>query len=381
MRYAVVQSNPLVLTKDLPGQVSSFKSSEVRPQVTGIIQARLFEEGGDVKAGQVLYQIDPALFQADYNNAEANLQKAMANEVSARLLSERYAKIIKSNAVSRQEYDNAISAHIQAKASVEAARQALESTRINLEYTRVTAPVSGRISRSFVTPGALVVRNQPQPLAIIQQIDVVYVDVSLPSTSLLTFRRAMQGGAMAPMKTQKTAVRLRMEDGSPYARSASIKPGEEPDWITGEALFADVSIDKSAGVVNIRTKFENPRKLLLPGMHVRAIFKEGLVENAVLAPQRAVMFDIDGSAYAYVLKPAPDSPPESQLFSVEKRPVSLQRNIGSQWLISSGLAQGDLLLLDGHIKTRPGAVVKGTAIELVRNSSAQADNATQSGRR
>ena len=362
VRYLAVQGTKLVMTTELPGRVSAFMTSEVRPQVTGIVQTRLFEEGADVEAGQVLYQIDPALFQAAYNNAEAELQKARANEVSARLLAERYGKIIRSNAVSRQEHDNAVSAWLQAKAAVEASAQALEAARINLEYTRVTAPVRGRISRSFVTPGALVIMNQPQPMAVIQHLDNVYIDITQSSTILLRLRRALAGGEMSPMDVARATVRLKLEDGAPYARPKQGGEDGEPDWIEGDLLFADVTVDKSAGIVNIRARFDNPYKALLPGMYVRAIFDEGVIEDALLVPQRAVMYDTDGSAYAYVLLKTADTPPGDDIFTVARRPVTMQGNYGTNWLISSGLAPGDLLLLDGHLKTRPGLAVKGIAV-------------------
>lgn len=368
VRYLTMHGTKLVVTTELPGRISAFMTSEVRPQVTGIVQARLFEEGADVEAGQVLYQIDPALFQAAYNNAEAELQKARANEVSARLLAGRYGKIIRSNAVSRQEHDNAISAYAQAKATVEAAAQALETARINLDYTRVTAPVRGRISRSFMTPGALVTTNQLQIMAVIQHIDSVYVDITQSSTTVLRLRRALAGGSVSPTGAATAKVRLKLEDGTAYVRLKRI--GEEaagdaegePDWMEGDLLFSDVTVDKSAGVVNIRAKFDNPFKALLPGMYVRAIFDEGMIEDAVLAPQRTVMYDTDGSAYVYVLQKSADTPPGDDLYTVALRPVTLRGNYGTNWHISSGLAPGDLLLLDGHLKTRPGLTVKGTAV-------------------
>lgn len=366
--YIEVRGQRLVLTTELPGRVSAYMTSEVRPQVTGIIQARYFEEGADVKAGQVLYQIDPSLFQAAFNSAAADLKKAEANEISARLLSERYGKIIRSNAVSRQEHDDATSAHAQAQAAVEAARQALEAARINFDYTRVTAPVSGRISRSFVTPGALVTRNQPEALAVIQHMETVYVDVTQSSTAVLRLRRDLAGGDLLPMGAEIAKVWLKLEDGTPYVHPGSHIPTPdesgliEPDWIEGELLFADVTIERSSGVVNIRAKFDNPHKALLPGMYVRAIFEEGVLEEAILVPQRTVMLDTDGSAFVYVLEKNPDGPNDA--FTVARRTVTVQRNIGTKWLISSGLAPGDLLLLEGHLKTRPGGTVTGKAVTL-----------------
>lgn len=362
--YTVVRGEKLILTTELPGRVSAFMTSEVRPQVTGIIQQRLFEEGADVEAGQVLYQIDPALFEADYNNAAANLAKAEANEVSARLLAERYSRIIRSNAVSRQEYDDALAAHVQALAAVEAAKQALETARINLSYTRVTAPVSGRISRSYVTPGALATRNQSQPLATIQHLDSVYVDVTQSSTEILRLRRALAGGELLPVGAEVARVKLKLEDGAPYARRQPDTPlADEPDWIEGDMLFADVTIERGTGVVNVRAKFDNPDKMLLPGMYVRAVFEEGMMENAVLVPQRAVMRDTEGRSYVYVLtKEGTEAESAENVFAVQRRQVEINRNIGNRWLLSSGLAPGDKLLIEGHLKTRPGRIVSGIAI-------------------
>lgn len=369
VRYIEVKGERLVLTTELPGRVSAYMTSEVRPQVSGIIQERLYEEGADVQAGDVLYQIDPALFQAAYNSAAANLAKAEANEVAAGLLAGRYAKIIKSNAVSRQEHDDAVSAYVQAQAAVEAARQALESARINLGYTKVTAPVSGRISRSYVTKGALVTQNQPQPLATIQHMDSVYVDVTQSSTEVLRLRRSLAGGEMLPMGAERVMVKLKLEDGTPYARkNPDEKQSDEPDWIEGELLFADVTIERGTGAVNIRARVDNPDRELLPGMYVRAVFEEGRIENAVLVPQRTVMRDQDGRAYVYVLTKDAEAQ-EENAFTVAKRTVEIQRNVGNRWLISAGLAPGDRLLLEGHLKTGPGRTVSGTAVSSAPGTS------------
>lgn len=361
VRYTVIAGERLSLITEQPGRVSSFMVSEVRPQVTGILQTRFFEEGADVEGGQVLYQIDPALFEADCNSAEANLAKARANEVSARLLAERYGKIVKSNAVSRQEYDDAVAVHAQAVAEVEAARQALETARINLGYTRVTAPVSGRISRSFVTPGALVTRNQAQPLATIQHMNSVYVDITQSNTELLRLRRALAAGDLQATGPDSAKVKLKLEDGSPYVRRGA-PDGADPVWVEGDLLFSDVTIEKSTGVVNIRAKFENPDDELLPGMYVRGIIEEGVLDKAVLVPQRAVMRDTAGASYVYVLsKEGVEADAADNIFSVQKRPVDINRNVGNRWLISSGLEPGDLLLVEGHLKAKPGAKVSGTA--------------------
>lgn len=357
VRYMVVTGEELPLTTELPGRVAAFMTSDVRPQVSGIVQKRLFEEGADVEAGQVLYQIDPALFAASYNNAKATVAKAEANALSARLLAERYGKIIRSNAVSRQEYDDALAAHAHAKAEVEAAQQALETARINLGYTEVKAPVSGRIGRSYITPGALVTQNQAEPMATIQHLDTVYVDLTQSSNQLLKLRRAVEQGDMQSGGLNSAKVRLKLEDGTPYARP--VKSGEEPQWIEGDLLFSEVIIEKSTGVVNLRAKFENPGKVLLPGMYVRAEIEEGRLSKAVVVPQKTVLRDTRGQAYVYVLQEDKDG---SGNYVTERRMVEIDRNIGNKWLISSGLKEGERLLVDGHLKTRPGLLVSASQL-------------------
>ncbi|MDR2800777.1 MAG: efflux RND transporter periplasmic adaptor subunit [Desulfovibrio sp.] len=363
VRYSVVKEERLVLTTELPGRVSALMTSEVRPQVSGIIRERLFEEGSDVRAGQTLYEIEPAIFETACKNAEAALAMAEANEFSARLLAERYGKIIKSNAVSRQEYDNAISAHAQARAGVEAARKALEAARINLGYTRVTAPVSGRISRSYITQGALATQNQVEPLTTIRSLDKVYVDISQANTEIMRLRGILAEDGWRGIEADKAQIRLKLEDGSLYSRlDAPADRGSSPE-IFGTLLFSDITIDKSTGMVNIRAEFENPDKLLLPGMHVRAIFEEAVLENAILAPQKAVQRDQFATAYVYVLENG-DVPPGSpeNTFRTVRRDVRIQRNIGNTWLITSGLKPGDRLLVEGHLKTGPGGLVTGVEL-------------------
>ncbi|NLC22974.1 MAG: efflux RND transporter periplasmic adaptor subunit [Oxalobacter sp.] len=380
VRYMIARPESVLLTTELPGRVSALMVSEVRPQVGGIIQTRLFEEGSDVKAGQVLYQIDPALFQATYNNAKAELSKAQANVVAARLLAERYAKIVDINAVSKQEYDDAVAAYGQAKGSVEAARQALETARINLGYTRITAPVSGRIGRSFVTPGALVTQNQPDPLSTIQQLKHVYVDVTQSSSELLKLRRAFAHGQLQSSGQTAAKVRLVLEDGSPYAKSASVaEGGSEPEWIEGNLEFSDVTIEQSTGVVNVRATFENPEKILLPGMYVRAVIEEGVRENAILVPQKTVTRDTKGRTLVHVLtksqpaafvaEAAKTALGESE-FYVDTRYVTVDRDFRGQWLLMDGLQDGDRVLVDGLQKARPGQVVSGVVLDAGKASSA-----------
>ncbi|MDR1946777.1 MAG: efflux RND transporter periplasmic adaptor subunit [Desulfovibrio sp.] len=359
VRYSVIKNERVVLKTELPGRVSATMSAPVRPQVTGIIMKRLFEEGSDISAGQILYEIEPDVFEAAYKNAAAQFAVAEADEFSARLLAERYGKIIKSNAVSKQEYDDAFSARMQAGAAVEAARQGLESARINLSYTKVTAPVQGRIGRSFVTPGALVTAGQAQPLAVIQNLDTVYVDVSRSNAELMRLRTALAENA-APEQNAGAKVGLRLEDGTPYARLSAAKDGNGgAEELFGELLFSDITIGRSTGSVNIRVKFPNPDKALLPGMHVRAVFEEAVLEEAVLVPQKSVFRDAGGKACVYVLEKDEAPGTAEDNFKTILRQVEIQRNIGNRWLLASGLKPGERVLVEGHLKIRPGRAVSG----------------------
>lgn len=362
--FTVLREEPLTLVTELPGRVSAYELSEVRPQISGIIQKRFFEEGADVAEGETLYQIDPALFKADVDNARANLARAKATVESARLLAERYQKLITIHAISKQECDDATAARQQAEADVRAAEEALTMAEINLGYTRVTAPVTGRIGRSYVTPGALVTRNQDDSLATIQHLDVVYIDVHQANADLLRVARAMQGNGNASGGKASARVRLRLEDGTPYARGMlAANGGHEPEWIEGEFLFSEVSVNKGTGEVALRTAFPNPDHILLPGMHVRASLVEGIVESALLIPQRSVMRDSEGKAFVYILREdAPNPAAGNQHFTVERRPVEIARSIGNRWLVSSGLAPGERLLFEGHMKARPGQTVLGTDV-------------------
>ena len=369
--YISVTGKALTLTRELPGRVTAFQVSEVRPQVGGIVKERLFEEGADVTAGQVLYQIDPALYEAAYNSAKAELSRTQANLESARLLAQRYAKIVKTNAISKQDYDDAVAAHSQAKAAVESAKQALETAKINLGYTKVTAPVSGRIGRSFVTPGALATQNQATPFATIQQLDRVYVDVTQSNAELLQLRRALISGRLRSGGEDSAKVRLILEDGSAYARNIKeMEHGDMPEWVEGTLLFSEAAIDQSTGTVTLRASFDNPHKILLPGMYVRAVLEEGVREGALLVPQKAVMRDTRGEPYVYVLTRENEGSVQAGTLNVDgseyyvaRRSIVIDRDYQNNWLVTDGLAEGDLLLVDGLQKVRPGAVVSGRAVE------------------
>ncbi len=331
-----VVSQQLAMTTELPGRTSSFQLAEVRPQVGGIIQKRLFREGADVKAGQPLYQIDPATYRAAYDSARATLAKADANLTTARLKAERYRELVSINAVSKQEYDDADAAFKQAAADVAGARAAVESARINLDYTRVSSPISGRIGKSTVTPGALVTQNQADALTTVQQIDPIYVDVTQSSTEVLRLRRELESGKLARAGNGGARVKLRLEDGSDYAHE-------------GRLEFSDITVDQGTGAITIRAVFPNPERNLLPGMYVRAVLEEGVNDQAILVPQQGVTRNHKGEATALVV---------GQDNKVAERVLNVSRTIGDKWLVNSGLKQGDRVIVEGLQKVHPGAVVK-----------------------
>ncbi|MDR2892637.1 MAG: efflux RND transporter periplasmic adaptor subunit [Deltaproteobacteria bacterium] len=383
--YAVVATEKVTLTNNLPGRVSAFIVSEVRPQVDGIILERLFEEGADVEMGQVLYQIDPAMYQAEYNIAAAALAEAEANVAALAMLEKRYRDLIKTNAIGQQDLDNAISDHGQARARIARARAELESAAINLAYTQIKAPVSGRIGASSITPGALVTANQQQPLAIIQQTGKVYVDITQSSTDTIRLRRAVAQKKMT-LEGSAAKVRLMLEDGTPYLPLAQDHESDTPEWILGDLLFTEISVGQTTGSVTLRALFDNPDGLLLPGMYVTATIEEGAMD-ALLIPQKSVLSNGSGEHFVYVLrKPgtpdksdapvAPDKPgeqdgegkqskPEAEpdIFKVERRLVTLDRALGNRWLLKSGLLPGDLLVVEGLQKAVPEATVKGVLLD------------------
>lgn len=331
-----VEARSLPLTRELPGRIAAQMVSEVRPQVTGIVQKRLFSEGALVKAGEVLYQIDPATYQAALDSAQASLERAEASLASTRLKAQRYQELVKIQAVSQQESDDAAAALKQGLADVNAAKAALASARINLAYTRVTAPISGRIGRSAVSPGALVTANQASALATVQQLDPIYVDLTQSSASLLQLRRALAEGRLKQAGPAAAQVDLVLEDGSHYAHSGALK-------------FSEVSVDPGTGAVTLRAQFPNPQGELLPGMYVRAQVPQGVADEAITIPQRAVVRDHRGQPTAYVV--TADN-------TVELRELQAGQTLGDQWLIAAGLKAGDRLVLDGLQKIRPGQTVE-----------------------
>jgi len=337
----VIDTRPVTLTTELSGRISAHLIAEVRPQVGGIIQKRLFTEGSDVVAGQVLYQIDPATFQAAYDSARAALSRVEARLIPARLKAQRLADLVKFKAVSLQDYDDASAALKQAEADVEAAKAAMQSARISLDYTCVKAPISGRIGRSSVTTGALVTAVQTAPLATIQQLDSVYVDVTRSTAEMLRLQRDLVSGAIKSDAANQGKVRLLLEDGSLYP-------------LPGTLNFSDITVDPSTGSVTLRTTFPNPDKLLLPGMFVRAILEEGVNEQAILVPQQGVTRNPRGDATALVV---------GTQNTVESRTLKIDRAIGDQWLVTAGLAPGDRLIVEGLQKATPGKPVKVVTLD------------------
>src|SRR5882672_3008504 len=266
-----VKPQPVTITTELPGRTSPYRVAEVRPQVSGVLLKRLFVEGNEVKAGQPLYQIDPAPFQASYDSAKATLQHAQAELTTARLLEERYRPLVEANAVSRQTYDNAVASALQAEADVASGKASVETARINLDYTKVFAPISGRTSRSSVTEGALVTASQTTVLVTVTQLDPIYVDVTQPATVWLRLQRELEAGQLVNRGDNAAAVGLKLEDGSEYGREGTLQ-------------FSEVTVDQSTGSVTLRAEFPNPNHLLLPGMFVRARIPEGVQQQGLLVP-------------------------------------------------------------------------------------------------
>ncbi len=328
-----VQPQRVAVTTELPGRTSAVLIAEVRPQVTGLVQTRRFTEGSEVKAGDLLYQIDPSSYRATVDSAQAALAKAEANLRSTQLKAGRYQELVVIKAVSQQENDDAAAALQQAEADVASAKASLQSGRINLDYTRIMAPVSGRIGKSSVTPGALVTAAQATPLATVQQLDPIYVDVTQSSTAVLRLKRALAGGQLSGGTAQ---ARLLLEDGTAYP-------------LPGKLKFSDVTVDPATGAITLRAEFPNPKGELLPGMYVRAVLEEGVLDQALLVPQPAVTRDAAGKPLAYVVDAAG---------KLEQRTLVTERAIGDQWLVSSGLQAGDRLVVSGQQKARPGAPVQ-----------------------
>ncbi|NKN32754.1 efflux RND transporter periplasmic adaptor subunit [Marichromatium bheemlicum] len=334
-------ARPTTLTTELPGRTSPYRIAEVRPQVGGIIEARLFEEGGYVSAGEVLYQLDAELYQAAYDSAEAALARSRAARERARLKATRYADLLTANAVSQEDHDDAQAALKEAVATVAVDEAALATARINLAYTRVTSPIEGRVGRSVVTQGALVTANQSLALVTVRQLDPIYVDITQSSAQLLGLRQALDDGRLSRAADAQPQVRLILEDGSTYP-------------LVGRLAFSEVTVDPSTGAVTMRATFPNPDHLLLPGMFVRALVEEGVREQAILVPQQGVRYDRRGQPTALVV----DGDDR-----VAQRELVIDRAIDGQWLVDAGLEDGDRVIVEGSQKVRPGAQVRTVEVD------------------
>ncbi len=333
-----VKPQKIELSTELPGRTAAFRIAEIRPQVSGLIKRRLFTEGTDVKTGQLLYEIDPAEFEAALENARAALLKAEANLPAIKLRAERLKKLLAVKAASKQDYDDAVSALKQAKAEIEYWKAQVKTARINLGYTKITAPISGRIGPSNVTEGAIVTAYQPTPLATIQQLDPIYVDVPRSTTELLRLRRRLESGNLRHNGMNQAKVKLILDDGTIYQQQGTLQ-------------FSDVSVDPTTGSVILRMIFPNPEKVLLPRMFVRAVIKEGVREAAILVPQQAVARTPKGEPYVLVVGAGEKA---------EIRMLKLNRAMGDKWLVDSGLSPGDRVVVEGLQFVRPGMSVKAT---------------------
>lgn len=330
-----LKAEPLNVTTELPGRTSAYRIAEVRPQVGGIILKRNFVEGSDIQAGSSLYQIDPATYQAAYDSARGDLAKAEAAANIAHLTVNRYKTLVGTKYISQQEYDTAVADARQADAAVTAAKAAVETARINLAYTKVTSPISGRIGKSSVTEGALVTSNQANALATVQQLDPIYVDVTQSSNDFLRLKEELANGTLE-QEGGKAKAELVLENGQVYAQKGSLE-------------FSDVTVDESTGSITIRAVFPNPKGDLLPGMFVRARLDEGIKNNALLVPQQGVTRNPRGEATVMLV--GADN-------KVENRTVTAAQAIGDKWLVTDGLKSGDKVIVTGLQKVRPGVQVK-----------------------
>lgn len=347
--FVTVESAPFTLENELPGRTAAYQVAEVRPQVTGIIEARLFEEGERVTAGQPLYQIDDALYATALENAKAELELARATLEIAGLKADRYEKLSRTDALSRQNYDEAVAARKEGLARVAAAEAAVRTAGINLGYTTIRAPIDGRIGRSMVTPGALVTANQETALATIRQLDPIYVDVTQSFDALKALRDQLDAGMMDAVATDEAEVTLVYENGDPYQRPGTLK-------------FSEYAVNESTGSVTLRAMFPNPDLELLPGMFVRARLPQGAREAAILVPQKSVSRDPAGRATAYVIGPND---------TIEAREVRTERAVGNRWLVSEGLAAGDRLVVDSFQRIRPGVAVRPVDVGSGANGGPQ----------
>jgi membrane fusion protein, multidrug efflux system len=352
--YVVVQATDVPVPAELSGRVTAFQMSEVRPQVAGIVQKRFFREGSIVRAGQTLYQIDPSIYQAAAAEAQANLQSARATAEAARIRADRYRPLAEMEAVSKQDYTDAAAQARQAQAAVAQNSAQLRSAQINLRFTSVPAPITGRIGRTLVTEGALVTTNQADPLAVIQRLDPIYVDIQQSSADMLALRRSLAQGGVAPASAN---VRLKLEDGSDYGH-------------TGTVEFSEVMVNANTGTVTLRARFPNPEGLLLPGMFARAIFDQAINTSAILVPQAGVSRDPRGNATVYVVGPGNKA---------VARTVVAERTIGPNWVVTQGLAPGDKVIVQGTGNLRPDADIRPVPASTPQRIQQQGDAAKAKG--
>ena len=324
----------IAMTNELPGRLEATRVAEVRARVAGIVTKRIFREGAEVKANDVLFRIDPAPFQATADSAQAALAKAEANLAQTTLKGQRYKPLVETNAISKQEYDDAQTAQKQAAADVASAKAALETARLNLGYATVNAPISGRIGRALVTEGALVGQGAATPLATIQQLDPLYVNITQPASEALKLQRAMRDGKLQKAGKDEVKVSIVMEDGEVYAHA-------------GKLLFSDQTVDPSTGAITLRAVVPNPERFLLPGMYVRARVEQAVQENAITVPQQAVQRQANAAVVMVV----------GQDNKVAPRPVKAETAIGDKWIVSEGLKSGERVVVEGFQKASPGAVV------------------------
>lgn len=347
-----LKTEPLNVITELPGRTSPYRVAEVRPQVSGIILKRNFTEGSDVQAGSSLYQIDPATYQASYDSARGDLAKAEAAANIARLTVKRYTPLLGTKYISQQEYDNAVATQRQADATVTAAKATVETARINLAYTKVTSPITGRVGLSTVTEGALVNANQTNAMTTVQQLDPIYVDVTQSSTDFLRLKQELASGKLQ-QQNGKASVELVMDNGQTYAQKGTLE-------------FSDVTVDESTGSITIRAIFPNPHNDLLPGMFVRARLDEGVNNNALLVPQQGVTRNPRGDATAMVV---------GAENKVEMRTIEAAQAIGDKWLVTKGLEAGDKVIVTGLQRIRPGVPVKAEEVKPDAPADAAANNA------
>ncbi len=330
----LLKTQPVTLTSELPGRTAPVIVADVRPQISGLVRSRNFAEGAEVAAGSLLYEIDPAPYQAQVASAKASLAKANANLGSSRLKAERYAELVAIKAVSQQDNEDTRSSLQQAQADVASAQASLDTSLINLRYTRIVAPVSGRIGKSMVTQGALVTADQTTALATVQKLDPIYVDLTQSSSVYLRLKKELESGKLG-RSGDAALVRLKLEDGSAYP-------------LPGRLQFSDVTVDQNTGAITLRAEFPNPNRELLPGMFVRAVLQEGVEQNALLVPQAAVTRDSAGNPTAYVV--GADN-------KLEQRKLKTGRAEGDQWIVTAGLMPGDRLVVDGQQRAAPGVAV------------------------